>query len=522
MFLVRPLKAIPQLLRQHRKVAIVAFAFTVVAALAAAALWPKQYTGSAIIALGPGADQHDQHQEIASLLQQLPAEQDLTSIVNQYQLYPELVTSNGVQQADEYFLSRVSIREMGTEDGGEQVRLAYSGSDRDMVLGVTDALAQSFTRPIAKPAEEAATPAADSTASSAAPSTLMTGVSTPPPMDGENAAAQTAVAPPKPATTQAAPALKQRLGGRRFRQHLAAKRHRDPAAIQRKLDAARSTQSGLLAAQKQNTATLAQLKTDQAKLAALAVPHEERPAPQERRPSIEEERLRQQLTDAKKRLADLRERYTEVYPDVIATKERVEELQTQLNRVVAATPPPAPAPQKPAPNNAAALAAVNSGLAQAQTAQANLEDEIERNRMDIARLEDQLAQAKSAAASDSQEVLLPTETALPAITQPPVNATITAAPTTAASIPQAAATASAAAFVIIEPATVHIDPVYLNREFLWPISAFLGFLAAMIAAYIAERRDPSIQNEGMLRHEIPPSAVYLGGVPRIRHEVIVE
>jgi hypothetical protein len=55
---------------------------------------------------------------------------------------------------------------------------------------------------------------------------------------------------------------------------------------------------------------------------------------------------------------------------------------------------------------------------------------------------------------------------------------------------------------------------------LWILSVALGTLAALVAAWLAELRDPSIRTERVLRRELPSSAEYLGGIPRVRHEAI--
>jgi len=67
---------------------------------------------------------------------------------------------------------------------------------------------------------------------------------------------------------------------------------------------------------------------------------------------------------------------------------------------------------------------------------------------------------------------------------------------------------------------VTASPFLFAGRISWLFSGLFGLLTAAFAVWLAERRDPSIRNEGMLRNELPASALFLGGIPRVRHEVV--
>ena len=72
------------------------------------------------------------------------------------------------------------------------------------------------------------------------------------------------------------------------------------------------------------------------------------PAPPSAPPVNENVRLlREQLTEERKNLADLMTRYTDAYPVVAATRERISVLQEQLDRAIATSPRTAPPSPKP-------------------------------------------------------------------------------------------------------------------------------------------------------------------------------
>ena len=486
MFVVRAVKASFLLLRQHAKIAVAAFVIAAAGTLAVGTFWPKQYTGSAEIALDPkaGVDQNHQHAAIAELLQQLPAEQDLSGIVSRFSLYPEVVAEKGVRQAEVYFLSKVSIQEVAADEhGGEAVKLAYNGDDKEAVLGVTDALAQSFTRAV-----------------------------TPPPPEAPPAAQPVLPAVPAPAPVPL-PHKRMKTRHRRLRKRQA---FVDTAAIRRKLDAAMQEEVALKAALQQNTVSAAHLKQERARLTAAAERASHPPAAPEHHASAEELGVRQQLADAKTKLVQLRERYTEQYPDVIATKGKVQELQTELNQILASAPV-VPAPPKRETVNPATLAAVGNEESSANDAQTKLEQELDRNRLEMASL-----QAKLDRARNSTVVVMADDGEDDSDVSPAAVMPVLTSPATPAPPAPATPAAAVASFVIVQDAILHSSPVIFNKQILWPLSFVLGLFAAMLAAYFAERHDPSIKNEGMLRREMPASAVYLGGVPRIRHEIIVD
>jgi hypothetical protein len=151
---------------------------------------------------------------------------------------------------------------------------------------------------------------------------------------------------------------------------------------------------------------------------------------------------------------------------------------------------------------------------------------MERNRIETARLEAAIAAEGAPKAISAQPA---TDVSDQTAAQAPIQATGEAAPPqqplsngSAAETPAAGAASIPAPFFLVRQPALATSPFFFARAFLWPLSLVLGLLAAFAAAWLAERRDPSIRNEGMLLHELPPSAVYLGGIPRIRHEVVAD
>lgn len=472
---LRALKSFRIVASQHAVGALITLFFVAGCAYVAGSLWPRQYVGVSVLGLAPGVAPGHEQEAIDSLLRQLPSESDLTAIVTKYQLYPQAMQASGVTQADEYLLSRVSLNEIPSGDqNGIQVQLRYKSSDRNQAQEITEALTNAFVKPVsgsasavAAASQGSAAPTADSVPADSQPSEQLSS----PSMAADNSA---------------------RI-----------------AAIQRKIDSAEKLQARMQAAQEQNEETLSNLKLQQEKLKAQAA-SESLPKPVTPASNPEVQRLQAQLTDATKKLAALKDRYTDKFPDVIAQEELVQDIQAKLGRALeAAAASSSPAPEKPATSTASALAEIESQQAKARLAGARIEADLEANRMVIARLTDQLNNTKSAA----PPVAPPHFSSLGKLT---ITKHVESSP-----VPVATPSASAS-FVVVQPAAVNVSPVFLDPRFLLPVSLVLGIFAALFAVIVAEWHDPSIKSEGVLRREIPSSAVYLGGVPRIRHEVIVQ
>jgi len=181
-------------------------------------------------------------------------------------------------------------------------------------------------------------------------------------------------------------------------------------------------------------------------------------------------------------------------------------------------------------------------LNETQAVQDKLQQALDRNSALVSRLRSESARrkavdsadasiAKGTDASDTTQPIIP-PTAPP--TAPPATAS-TKAPDAAGTNPVAPSPsdlptpgsvstvpAFAAPMSLAQAPTVAITPVCFAAPLCWLISIAFGGLAAFLAAWLAERRDPSIRSESMLRRVLPTSAAYLGGIPRVRHEVIPE
>ncbi len=546
MMVVRAGKAWLSMLRQHSKIGVPAFILGTAGALTLGTFWPKHYTGSVLIApdlqaaLQAMPQDRAQRESKNATLQQVSSRQDWAGTVTRFKLYPEIVAGSGLPRAAEYLASQVSMESVATPDlgGGEAVRLSYTGQDRDLVAGVTEAIADGFTKPAA---------AAENPPSQASAQPVDEPLYAP-------VVLPTPVAPPAPTNVTRQSRRSLRTAKNRSRRS----GHSDPAravstrtSTRRRNHAATAQSSALLKqlqlnliegeklkeASEQNAATLDDLRKQQQKSEANSVPAAAPIAPPPQRPiDVQIERLRQELGVAQHKLDTLRQRYTDQYPDVVIAREKVQDIQLDLSRLTATAARTAPLQQPQTrharvepPVDPAALAAQ---IRQAEAAQTNLSEAIARNQNETVRLEaavgaegNSKAGGTSPSVSDALAMASQTE-ATPQSNAGPLNDSVSA-DNLSANKPSAPDTTrpalpATAPFFMVRQTTITTTPFFFARNFLWPLSLVFGFLAALAAAWLAEQRDPSIRNEGMLLHELPPSAVYLGGIPRIRHEVVAD
>jgi hypothetical protein len=547
MMVVSAVKDCLVLLRQHSKIAGFAFILGAAGWIAVGQFWPKHYTASALIApnlqTAPQSllDGQVQHEPTATLLQRTSSLQDWSGTVTRFKLYPNLVAEKGLTGAGEYLASQISMESVAASElgGGEAIRLSYTGQDRDLVAGVTEAVAEGFTKPVPMPQDPQTHASAQTNDDLYAPVVLP---SLPEP------AIPKAVSRPSKRSWHMTKNQLRNSGGHGKSGKTASKltvserasrrRGHTPsqtAALLSQLRASLVEGAKLREALDQNAATLDDLRKQQQKSLAPPAPLPKAPAPP--RPiDIQLERLHQELAAAQRNLDTLRLRYTDEYPDVVLAREKVQDIQLDLTRLTAAARTGKPQPQ-PEPKHAPPVqaridpAVVAAQINQAEAAQTNLREALERNQNETARLETAIAgggRSKNSEASSSLKALssltqgsgdqLETQQDdLGDVTLSSTNSTADLTPSTPSASPL-----MSAPFFLVRSTTIATTPFFFAGKIFWPFSLVFGILAAMIAAWAAERRDPSIRNEGMLLHELPPSAVYLGGIPRIRHEVVAD
>jgi len=261
--------------------------------------------------------------------------------------------------------------------------------------------------------------------------------------------------------------------------------------------------------------------------------------------------LRQELARDQQALDDLRKRYTEDYPDVVAAKDKVQDLQVDISRLEAidsrsaqVEPPPQASAPPTATRDESARNQIVQRLNNAQSSHEELQKALERNHDQLAHLQSEIASSKSVDAAIAPGSKDPNPTApaqpaaLPAMpsaggansaaANPESADLLPATPTPvnpAAKFPSTAVSGSAlpgSLLSLAEDPKVVVSPAYFAAPLSWLFSIIFGTLTAFAAAWLAERRDPSIRSERTLRHLLPNSAAFLGGIPRVRHEVIPE
>jgi len=546
MKVVRTGKNLLLLLQNHWRVAAFAFIAGAGAWLTLGMLWPKQYTGSALVALNLSAIEHQSASALnpsdrslpatmAAQLRQTVARMDWAGIIARYHPYSEIEADGGPAHAAANLASRVSITP-ASDMRADVARITYAGSDRDLVLGVTTEVADGFAKPIPQVAHATAP---------------------------EEPLYAPVILPdfPPPA---AKPALKGTRNRARREAH-SARRHwkaasptpvqtpaPDAAELSAALQASLADGAKLQNALKENASNLDQLKQrlneQQNQIRPASQPSAGASTPQpERRPTPQEERLSQDLAKAQRELAILRDRYTDEYPDVVRATERVRDLLLDMSRISALAPAAAKAPPQKQPQTdtrraaAANLAALVSQINEAEAVQTRLQLAFDRNQNETAMLHVKLAAAGPvgasttagsnqaappsdallASASDANSTTANPDPGSPSASSATNSAAVNPGQSSNAATPPATSDGVSPFFLVQQP-EVTTHPLIFATSFLWPLSLAFGILAALLAAWLVERRDPFIRNEIMLRHELPASAVYLGGIPRIRHEVIAD
>ena len=459
-------------------------------------LYPKQYAGSATVAvspqhawpapksLDPGAASPSV--ALAAAIRQRQAGVDWPAIVDRYRLYPDLVASSGKAAAAAYLASQITLQPAPAPDlGTEAVRFTYSGTRLEKVAGVIDSLVDSFTK----------------TDNNASPSSRTA--------EAIDPLYAPVVLPTIHRLAEPQPGRRRVEGSRGAEPGITA------AAISLQLQASLDRGATLRQAAQQSAANLDQLRQDY-RAAEQKMHSAAAPAPvAERKSDPQEERLHQELARAQNQLAALRERYTDEYPDVVAARQKVADIQLDISRI-AAIAPSAPKQQTNASSQAAKAIQVEvdrvaAQIGEAEAAQNSFRASIESNDRETARLRTQLATASRTPTmsprADSDHPPMPA----------PMSKTDPVAPSKVNAEPS-----GAPRFFLVHPTVVKTHPAIFSVDLLFGLSLVFGAMAALFATWLAERRDPSIRNEGMLRHELPASAVFLGGIPRIRHEIITD
>ena len=253
------------------------------------ALWARQYSASAIVQLTSSSTEQAGASAVDVARSTLNDER-LAAIMEQVQLYPEMVRTRGEASAIRYMRSRISLQpvERGKNNTGE-VRATYLGSERATVIKVANALAQSLTE--VKPS------AAD---------LLPVGT--------------------------AAKIERQLEDSRSELKQLASRRHKRAKGEGRRTSLLRTS----LIEDKKKLSVLEQQRgqtSDQGRVGSYAAPVSV-PLPE----TSAAKAIQQQIKDAEARLIELRQRYTDQYPDVQDTQEQLQELRSKLNRLQVETP----------------------------------------------------------------------------------------------------------------------------------------------------------------------------------------
>ncbi|MGC2398235.1 MAG: hypothetical protein WA510_00565, partial [Acidobacteriaceae bacterium] len=245
------------------------------------ALWARQYSASAIVQLISPSTEQARASAVDVARSKLDDER-LAAIMEQIQLYPEMVRTRGEASAIRYMRSRISLQAVGrgTNNTGE-VRVTYFSSERATVIKVANALAQSL-----KPS------AAD----------LLS------------------------ATTE------RQLEDSQSELKWWAARWQEPAMDE---GPGISLRRPSLPEDKKKLSVLEQQRqtSDQGRVGSSAAPVSV-PLPE----TSAAKAIQQQIKDAEARLIELRQRYTDRYPDVQDTQEQLQELRSKLNRLQVESP----------------------------------------------------------------------------------------------------------------------------------------------------------------------------------------
>ena len=581
MLVVRAAKDWFLLIAQHWRATLPCFLGGALLYIGVAAWWPKAYTVTALMEPNPSVNwQPDiaiQKATENEAILEATTPYAWLGIADRLHLSPETAADGRLADATAALASQVSIQQVDdVKRGGPLVRVSYTAPSRDRALAVTQAVADNLANPgLAKPGLEGPS-------IPASPSPLRASTSASPAASPVKQAPPVGASFPQQARTPTFPA-----GTSSDPQRPVAQKQPTPppsqtpsAELARQLQSRVDEGTKLGAAINENAASLTSLKQQLAQLdqkAAAAPPVAKNlpPQPERKSPAINPqiENLRQELAHNQQVLTDLQKRYTEDYPDVVAGKEKVRDLQIDISRLEAidartaqVVPPPQPAAQPPARDDSARNQ-VAQRLNQAQAVQDQLRQALDRNQAQQARLQSEIASEIASKTASSKSIDLPPaplsqqsatpqvgQTTLPVVPPTAAVAAPSAAPppsrpsplttgspsaasasmatnrsaTTGPSSPQLTSTPGSgnplqnAPLTLAESPTIAVSPAYLSAPLSWLLSLVFGAFAALAVAWLAERRDPSIRSERMLRQVLPNSAAILGGIPRVRHEVIPE
>jgi capsular polysaccharide biosynthesis protein len=244
------------------------------------ALWAGRYSATATVQLTSTSPQQARAHAL-DLARSTLSDERLAAILQQAQLYPEMVRTRGQATAVEYMRSRISLRAAGRGDNTGEVQVTYLSSEKATALKVANALAQSLTE--VKPS------AAD----------LL--------------------------SANTAETIERQLEESRSElKELEAHRHRHARRLRTSVHRASvEYKKTLIVPELQKGQTSEPVRAGSS---AVSVPLPETSAVKA---------TQQQIKDAEARLVALRERYTDQYPDVQDTQEQLQELRSKLRRLQA-------------------------------------------------------------------------------------------------------------------------------------------------------------------------------------------
>jgi hypothetical protein len=511
MFVVRAARNWLSLMREHRISAVGGFVAGVVLFALVARIWPKQYIASATVAIDPAytlqADGGTQLRTITEAISQATTKEQWAEIIARLGLYPKTIANGGLDQATADLASQVSIAP-GSDPklGGSVVRIAYAGRDPGIVASLVNAVAGNLTksRRQERAMEEVNTASSPASGLIASRNQRV-----------EKSAKKVTYTARSERSGPIAPQLANQL------QVTIAEGVKMQVAL---------NENGL--ALEQLHERLADLDATQKNAKSVTQPVQPvktaEPEPSAVDPQIE--RLQQDLTREQQTLVQLRARYTDDYPDVVAEREKVHDLQLDLSRlapiaprVAKVSPPPAAIVAKP-PVQASYVALreeLEQQLAETEATHVQLEEGLAHNRALVAQLQARIPSTSrhsgDAQIPNPQEISQPP--GIDATTQSPADEVLSG--TARASAPgNSPSPADSPALVLAQGPIVTGSPFFFAGRVSWFFSIVFGLLTAWLAVWLAERSNPSIRNEGMLRNELPASAVFLGGIPRVHHEVV--
>jgi hypothetical protein len=253
------------------------------------ALWARQYSASAIVQLTSSSTEQARASAVDGARSTLNDER-LAAIMEQIQLYPEMVRTRGQASAIRYMRSGISLQAAGRgKNNTGEVRVSYLSPVRATVIKVANALAQSLAE--VKPS---------------AAGLLSVDI--------------------------AAKIERQLEDSRSELKQLAARQHKR-AKVEGLRTSLRRTS---LLEDKKRRSLLEQQRgqaSDQGRVGSSAAPVSV-PLPE----TSAAKAIQQQIKDAEARLIELRQRYTDQYPDVQDAQEQLQELRSKLNRLQVESP----------------------------------------------------------------------------------------------------------------------------------------------------------------------------------------